>query len=455
VNPATNQITTAGYSYDASGNMLKDAINTLTYDAENRALTSTGSLGSATYTYDGNGLRVEKSGSNGSTIYIFSGAKVIAEYAPGAQASSPTTEYIYGGANLVASITSGTTTYYHPDQLSVRALTSSTGSVVGQQGTYPFGESWYAVNTTTKWFFTSYERDPESANDYAMARYYVNRLGRFNSPDPIPGSIADPQSWNRYTYVRNDPVNSTDPLGLCDYNDAGQFVGGHDGETCCTDSGVCLVWDSGSSTWSPDPSPPGDGSGDDTGGDPGAPSDPSAPAGDNGGGILQKAKNAVCSAIPSGSVVSAGGTAGTLGGLTGSFNIVTNYNSGQISAFASGGPNAGFNGGGSVNASYGQIYGYLSSDNSNFSGPFTTLSGSVGVFGGSLARSSGGLSAPLATSGPTIVSVSAGRSLFGPVTFGMSVTTSTQPLQIGNLKNGTAPIPSVADYLFYLLRRGC
>jgi RHS repeat-associated protein len=203
-----------GYSYDASGNMLNDGTNTLTYDAENRALSSSGSLGSATYTYDGNGLRVEKSGSNGSTIYIFSGAKVIGEYAPSAQPSSPTTEYVYAGANLVASIASGTPTYYHPDQLSARALTSSTGSVVGQQGNYPFGESWYSSGTATKWKFTSYERDPESANDYAMARYDVNRLGRFNSPDPVPGSIADPQSWNRYVYVRNGPVNLLDPLGL-------------------------------------------------------------------------------------------------------------------------------------------------------------------------------------------------------------------------------------------------
>jgi RHS repeat-associated protein len=208
------------FSYDASGNMLNDGINTLTYDAENHALTSAGSLGSATYTYDGNGLRVEKSGSNGSTIYIFSGAKVVAEYAPGAQPSSPTTEYIYAGAELVASVASGTSTYYHPDQLSNRALTNSTGSVVGQQGHYPFGESWYASGTATKWKFTSYERDPESANDYAMARYDINRLGRFNSPDRLAGSIAAPQSLNRYSYVRNDPVNFVDPLGLyCAWDD--------------------------------------------------------------------------------------------------------------------------------------------------------------------------------------------------------------------------------------------
>ena len=47
-----------------------------------------------------------------------------------------------------------------------------------------------------------------------MARSYVNRLGRFSSPDPISGSAADPQSLNRYAYVRNDPANAADPLGL-------------------------------------------------------------------------------------------------------------------------------------------------------------------------------------------------------------------------------------------------
>jgi RHS repeat-associated protein len=95
-------------------------------------------------------------------------------------------------------------------------MADSTGNVVGQQGHYPFGESWYQTNTTTKWFFTTYERDSESGNDYAMARYGTNRLGRFASPDPVAGSRSDPQSVNRYAYVRNDPVNGLDPLGLDD-----------------------------------------------------------------------------------------------------------------------------------------------------------------------------------------------------------------------------------------------
>ena len=49
-----------------------------------------------------------------------------------------------------------------------------------------------------------------------MARYYLPILARFFSPDPFAGSMnsADPQSFNRYAYVLNDPVNLVDPTGL-------------------------------------------------------------------------------------------------------------------------------------------------------------------------------------------------------------------------------------------------
>jgi hypothetical protein len=46
-----------------------------------------------------------------------------------------------------------------------------------------------------------------------MARYYVNRLGRFSGPDPMAGSMIKPQSLNRYSYVANDPINYQDASG--------------------------------------------------------------------------------------------------------------------------------------------------------------------------------------------------------------------------------------------------
>jgi len=167
--------------------------------------------------YDGNCLRVVKSISGGTTtVSIYSGSQIIAEYDNGAAPSAPSREYIYnpaGGATtgLLAMISGGATTYYHQDHLSVRLTTDAGGSVVTQEGHFPFGELWYMIGPANKWFFTSYDRDSESGLDYALARYYDSRTGTFCSADPLAGSPSDPQSWNRYPYGRNDPIDVTDP----------------------------------------------------------------------------------------------------------------------------------------------------------------------------------------------------------------------------------------------------
>jgi RHS repeat-associated protein len=106
------------------------------------------------------------------------------------------------------------TNYYHQDHLSNRLVTSSTGAVVEQMGHFPFGDPWYNA-TNDKLYFTTYERDAESSNDYAKARFYRWLLGRFLSPDPLSGSIGDPQSLDRYTYVEDDPINLSDHSGQC------------------------------------------------------------------------------------------------------------------------------------------------------------------------------------------------------------------------------------------------
>ena len=111
-------------------------------------------------------------------------------------ASTPSCEYIYAGSSLLAKIEGGVTNYYHPDHLSARVTTDSSGNIAGQQGYYPFGDSWYAQSTTSKWQFTSYEHDPESGNDYALARSYVTAWAASlrPTPSPAPPAIRNPST---------------------------------------------------------------------------------------------------------------------------------------------------------------------------------------------------------------------------------------------------------------------
>ncbi len=193
--------------------MTNDGNNTLVYDAENRLLSATNGGASGTYTYDGNSLRVKKVSGTTTTVYIFSGTKVIAEYDNGAVPASPSREYIFSGSALLAKIDSSGTKYYHQDHLSNRVVTDSSGNTLAQLGHYPFGEAWYNASND-KLLFTSYERDSESSNDYAMMRSSVNRLARFSSPDPLSGTRRSPQSLNRNAYALDDPINLIDPRGM-------------------------------------------------------------------------------------------------------------------------------------------------------------------------------------------------------------------------------------------------
>jgi RHS repeat-associated protein len=216
---ATNRV--SGDCYDSNGNLLAESAPpcpspTYTYDAENRMV----NYSSAAYAYDGNGVRVVKSSGGTTTVYILSGSKVIAEYDNGAAVGSPSREYIYSGAQLLAKIDSSGTKYYHRDHLSNRLVTDSGGNTFAQMGHFPFGESWYNASND-KLLFTTYERDSESSNDYAMMRYSINRLGRFSTPDPLAGNVTNPQSLNRFAYTLNDALNKVDPLGL-------DVCGGHE-----------------------------------------------------------------------------------------------------------------------------------------------------------------------------------------------------------------------------------
>jgi RHS repeat-associated protein len=106
----------------------------------------------------------------------------------------------------------------HVDHLgSVRLTTDELGQVTARHDFLPFGEEINPIvpspDANTK-MFTGHERDRETGMDYMMARYHDVGLFRFLAADSSePGNDSDPQSWNLYAYVLNNPLAYLDPLG--------------------------------------------------------------------------------------------------------------------------------------------------------------------------------------------------------------------------------------------------
>lgn len=208
-----NHVTNSGFQYDAAGNMTHDASHSYAYDAENR-ITAVDGGSTATYVYDAQGRRVQKTAGATQTEYLYDlSGNVISEAPP----SGWLNIYLRLGGMLVAEYSAGDPTrFIHIDHLgSVRLITGyPTPTVVDSMDYLPSGEQ-IAGGSTTTHKFTGKERDSESGLDNFGARYMSSQFGRFMSPDPSNQSVDFelPQTWNRYSYVLNNPLNMVDRNG--------------------------------------------------------------------------------------------------------------------------------------------------------------------------------------------------------------------------------------------------
>jgi len=246
-------------TYDLSGNVYYDGVNTYAYDGEGRlcAVSQPSINGGAQYQYlyDASGARVGKAAFTGSFPAInttcappgaASGFVLKSQYLldlGGQQVTElgPTSNWVHSnafeGGRLTGTYDSdGKGVHFSiADPLGTKrvqlGIQSSNGTATIDENCYslPFGNNFGNTPQTncvgpgvdaTEHHFTGKERDTESGNDYFGARYYASSMGRFLSPDwsakmePVPyAKIENPQSLNLYSYVWNNPLSRNDPDG--------------------------------------------------------------------------------------------------------------------------------------------------------------------------------------------------------------------------------------------------
>jgi RHS repeat-associated protein len=204
-----NQISDPAIHYDASGNVISDGNHTYAYDAENRLISVDGGQ-TATYTYNAGGLRIRSTVGAAFSDYIHDGD---GETVGVLGANGVLIRQEIGG---LATYTSNGAYFHHRDWLgNLRVVTDQTGAVQQTCANLPYGDALTcsAVGNAPT-YFTGYLRDPETNLDFAEARYFSSQFGRFMSPDPHGGGVANPQSLNPYAYVLNNPLSTVDPSGM-------------------------------------------------------------------------------------------------------------------------------------------------------------------------------------------------------------------------------------------------
>ncbi|MGH9506934.1 MAG: RHS repeat-associated core domain-containing protein, partial [Terriglobales bacterium] len=222
---ANNHI--VGASYDASGDLLEDATgNTYTYNAQHRIASA--DSGNIQYVYNAMGQRVEK---------IVGGVAKYYLYDPAGQAVTVLDQNgnwlrgeIFASGRHIATYADNTTYFDYSDWLGTERLTATVNGYEQDACTsLPFGDAFNCTGSAdpSPLHFTGQQHDNETGLDHFSARNYTPTWGLFTSPDDGAGqSVADPQSWDFYAYVRGNPASLTDPSGRTYCKAGAEITGG-------------------------------------------------------------------------------------------------------------------------------------------------------------------------------------------------------------------------------------
>ena len=124
----------------------------------------------------------------------------------------------YPGGSRVAMNAGGTLYYLLSDQLGSTSLTVKASDSSTSEIRYT---AWGEIRYTSGMTPTNYTYTGQYSNvgDFGLmfynARWYDPYLNRWTQPDSIVPNIYDPQAWDRFAYVDNNPVRYNDPSGHC------------------------------------------------------------------------------------------------------------------------------------------------------------------------------------------------------------------------------------------------
>jgi RHS repeat-associated protein len=217
----------SGPYYDGNGNVIKDQIHSYGYDAEGNLIT----VDSVAGTFDALNRRVEVvyAGTYYQMLYPPFAPNYQMSAASGPAASALRVPLPGGGQAVYGS--GGLNTYLHPNWQGSQPLSSATtqGAPLAGSNFTPFGELYNPYPGGENAFFAGMlgiaDSGPLTDGYQSATRFYSNLQGRWTSPDTAGLSAVDPtnpQSWNRYAYVLNNPLSGIDPLGML--NDCGGAI---------------------------------------------------------------------------------------------------------------------------------------------------------------------------------------------------------------------------------------
>ncbi len=219
---STNRLT--GGVYDGAGNLTSWNGNAYQYDAFNQMARYTSGAEDWIYLYGPDDERFwsYRTAGGGSlwTLRDLSGM-VLRQY-NSHLGWGDYDDYIYRDSALLANYRSnGQQRHFDVDHLGTpRLVTDAADNQVSFHTYYPYGREQSLLQEADRMKFTGHERDLANVSgdaddlDYMHARHYSPLTGRFLSVDPIGGSPAVPQSWNRYAYVMGRVMSYTDPTGM-------------------------------------------------------------------------------------------------------------------------------------------------------------------------------------------------------------------------------------------------